>query len=1662
MDFYYHLTTHTGEYDFECDSCSYCSSNILGVRNHNLLHHNGFSRTVALNRGPSHIAKFMYGYLCSVCNFLQLLKENVEKHMALRHQKDESAKIFRINMSIPLEESTKEVTSGNKCSSDTLRIADEQESHNETHNKSIEDVAEDSVNNVSTNMEKPISGSQSKRITSENVPASMNPVVVLKDTKRLIKKGRNSSGPKAVDAVTEHVSQDEGSVDERNAAREENAMEEDDIADDASKAEVCENQTDLNDVQKLPSEMTVNQVTTAESSAKSVDVSADSNSNSNESFDAETSSTARAEDFITEVAETPQQPVDEATSVNSDSAENPGPQEDTNISSQAVESELQDSCVSATAVEGVAPDTNRAVTDKDSTEKVGQFLGMDVIAPGKTGDKSPEIRETVPFKRSSSLLERIEFLCAQSNASEKQIEANPVNKLAKTDSSKAKKKLAENAERSSITTRASTTAQKQVSCLENSDVSRVAVENDGALIRYSLSAKPVSSAYLESVVPSERNDSVSRDHPRADTSDNLADNSESATANPPEHNYQAVVSPLLGMDTIAIKQDNLEPGDIGTEGSDSGGLELYDITSMPDPSVSSICIGPMEAKNEGGRILFCCRISGCHFQCSQVVKFACHYNTEHDKAWDGFCVLCGEVIDGIAPYCLEQAVEHLLSFHLTSKLKQKNLSGKGKAKTRRPSATQRTNKVVRSSCADSTTAGVTTTTASSVVATSACVTASNVTYPSSSPSTSATAVPATGGSSFADTQAVADLLKNAVLIKNEPLDAEEAGVRDDEARVRDDEAREARVGGDGDEGREPERESPVKSPGVQAPDARPRIRVRRISGDRLSVRTEEAQEPPAGPTVSPEEVQPKVERTDDGEYEQPAAVDKDVSSDVASKPSSALWPELSPAVCDESVLENSTGRCSPVLWGEGGKTVSPSRLCYKLVWPAHELRGGEASNSFPSIRIVSVVSLNPEANKQDDSAAGSRSPSGGGVTKKPCSRLVALGSTPQSAVRPKVKAPARQPQPSVSPSRVAVIKPLGSEARRKDAAPAQKTTTAQRSVKSSKSPDAYRAMLEPARLQRLFKCMHPTCEFATGAEARFVAHARVHERALGPAARARLQDWNRCAYCCEACATAGELVAHVVREHGYCLYQCAYCFFRAMSPTYVLLHQKSSHVREAVAIIIDQRRRKMPELKDFPDKRENRKSVVLPYVCAQGTCGARFYPCEDYLTHLKTVHTQVTIYSCHLCECKSMKPDALLSHYKWHSLNQYQCMYCLHGADSAIDMKHHLCTFHSDQPNRAIIRIFQDYTHHSHRQVEDLLTIDLDEGMDYTNLFVQCADDEEDRGDVPPPAPAPAPAKPPINLEGHDLFHCCNKGCIHTAGTLHELRDHLSVCDSARESAVLECAHCGKRLKAIASLVEHLQSHGFKATVSAVVERHCRQLHRYPATRVEPVNADSMWFVVRPRDKRRAAKGAKGPEKKSYEPKDIHKLPDKDIFKEQVSCSMCSFATKVRVNMVRHLEMHEAEKRSAGSAVRSSCPVNPVPCLNRAEMMFDKMENLAASSQAMLGADSHPGFVPERFRYVCGAPGCHYMGCDEDMLRMHVRTLHAGETDYVCTHCGRAVGVGADLAGVLEHLRMHGGRLYRCTYCAFSHYTVAQVEQHSAARHPDQPVLPVIIRKVVD
>lgn len=168
-----------------------------------------------------------------------------------------------------------------------------------------------------------------------------------------------------------------------------------------------------------------------------------------------------------------------------------------------------------------------------------------------------------------------------------------------------------------------------------------------------------------------------------------------------------------------------------------------------------------------------------------------------------------------------------------------------------------------------------------------------------------------------------------------------------------------------------------------------------------------------------------------------------------------------------------------------------------------------------------------------------------------------------------------------------------------------------------------------------------------------------------------------------------------------------------------------------------------------------------------------------------------------------------------------------------------------------------------------------------------------------------------------------------------------------------------------------------------------KKIHKVTSVIMIPVDPKKVdpkedHFILRPLTKNRkpneiianipkeTAEDAIKYEKTIFEPSETHLLPRPAIFAMELKCARCSYKSKVRMNLVRHLEFHSKEKE-----VPTSAPVNPVPCLEKNEKMFDKMTNLAISSHPIgrMGGvkiekvqerneETYPAFVPDNKRYV--------------------------------------------------------------------------------------------------
>nr|XP_008194761.1 PREDICTED: uncharacterized protein LOC103313398 isoform X2 [Tribolium castaneum] len=329
-------------------------------------------------------------------------------------------------------------------------------------------------------------------------------------------------------------------------------------------------------------------------------------------------------------------------------------------------------------------------------------------------------------------------------------------------------------------------------------------------------------------------------------------------------------------------------------------------------------------------------------------------------------------------------------------------------------------------------------------------------------------------------------------------------------------------------------------------------------------------------------------------------------------------------------------------------------------------------------------------------------------------------------------------------------------------------------------------------------------------------------------------------------------------------------------------------------------------------------------------------------------------------------------------------------------------------------------------------------------------------------------------LIGYQLFRC--GFCDISFSNARDFRTHCINSKKCRDDSTnkpFKCVHCDRMFKHPNGLLEHIQYHGqLRFCCSLCVRRfpssfslklHMRGKHNVTNTITTPIipnktNLERDEFVLRPVPLVEPSDGQNTTKEPAYGPDEIDKLPKRCIFNSEIKCALCAYSTKVRSNLVRHLQFHSAEK-----SVPETAPVNPVPCLEKNEKMFDKMTNLAISSFTgrMGGPKSEtkvevPAYVPAHRRYVCCAPNCNYLCLEESNLRHHLFALHVQEASYTCAHC--KTNLKTDIEGYLKHLKLHDLHLYKCSNCSFVHNLRHKVDKHAGDKHPEKTTNTITVR----
>lgn len=107
-----------------------------------------------------------------------------------------------------------------------------------------------------------------------------------------------------------------------------------------------------------------------------------------------------------------------------------------------------------------------------------------------------------------------------------------------------------------------------------------------------------------------------------------------------------------------------------------------------------------------------------------------------------------------------------------------------------------------------------------------------------------------------------------------------------------------------------------------------------------------------------------------------------------------------------------------------------------------------------------------------------------------------------------------------------------------------------------KNATAYNEMLKPEKLRHIYKCMGRDCAYTTDNPDHFRRHFERHAITCDISSNSMVPyDFKKCAYCYSALGNWYQMELHYEEKHAFCMYQCSYCFYRAISQSYVEIHQ---------------------------------------------------------------------------------------------------------------------------------------------------------------------------------------------------------------------------------------------------------------------------------------------------------------------------------------------------------------------------------------------------------------------------------------------------------------------------------------------------------------------------
>ncbi|XP_046386057.1 uncharacterized protein LOC124155906 [Ischnura elegans] len=647
-------------------------------------------------------------------------------------------------------------------------------------------------------------------------------------------------------------------------------------------------------------------------------------------------------------------------------------------------------------------------------------------------------------------------------------------------------------------------------------------------------------------------------------------------------------------------------------------------------------------------------------------------------------------------------------------------------------------------------------------------------------------------------------------------------------------------------------------------------------------------------------------------------------------------------------------------------------------------------------------------------------------------------------------------------------------------------------AKASKTPNVFnQVMSNQVKLCHLFKCMGRQCSFTTDESVLFLSHYLGHESLVSdtPAASSSSSgenndnqekrfDWQQCCYCAEMFSSGSAYINHVKIEHGDCVYQCPYCFYRAAAVSYVILHQNSTHITEKVSIL----HCKNPLKKDSDDSSDLSpiKPHVEPYVCFQGNCKRSFYSPNRYLTHLQVEHSAVSMFCCHKCGYQCFKAERLLQHYKLHSFFLYQCVYCDQGSDTSEEILQHLASFHPNRKASVCKRNCQETSNGSARTTGRhpyILYEDI-ELTEMENVEVINVGDETGKNSTVAIKVNKAVAEGEIGPDSDQM------------GKLTEVDDDNSDDDDDDDNLVIAEEPEEASAKENEDIIMETGPPRIEEEIGEkcdhqkenVREEDCHEVTQEKVIEKEnpetepSASQDQHAYIqcIENESGNKKSKEAHGNEKVSVEmpedlilcsptssgkssrrnstnkPPNVEELgmaprrgrPPKNRDELNVSATDDEIIDVGENNgcQEKRLLRRRDVRRSSGITTRSQVEPKPKNTSEEGHTVSNSAKETASPKEISNGK------VDLSELYHCCFVGCSHLAKDWNSLKYHMKMCPKSKDgkEYVCPHCGKKFKV---LIPALKHLRVHGKKSYVCMICDYQGHNMNMAVRHVKFRH---------------